>query len=83
MKTTLIAIAMVVAMPLTAMAAQCTSMQMQVDKEFGKRFDRTASTVRQAAKKAQGLCKSGKDAESVKVYQDAMKAAHAGHQMKK
>jgi hypothetical protein len=51
---------------------------MDIDKEFGRRFDRTATDVRHMAKRAAELCKSGKDADSVKMYQEAMKAGHPG-----
>jgi hypothetical protein len=69
----LLSLALLVAMPAVAMAAQCTSMQAEVDKQYGKRFDRTASNVRHMAAKAAALCKSGKDADSVKAYKEAMK----------
>jgi hypothetical protein len=77
MKATLLGIALLCAIPATAMAAQCSSMQMEIDKQYGKRFDRTATNVRHMAVKAAALCKSGKDADSVKMYQEAMKAGHA------
>ena len=74
MKTTLIGIALVVAMPVTAMAFQCPSLQAQINKEYGKRFDGTASTVRRMAAEADALHKSGKHAESVKKYEEAAAA---------
>ena len=82
MKTMLLGIAMLVAMPLTAMAGQCPALQAQIDKEFSKRFDGTASTVKQLAAQADALHKSGKHAESVKKYEEAAKAGNIKLQMK-
>ena len=81
-KVMLLGIAMIVAMPVTAMAGQCPLLQAQIDKEFGKRFDRTASTTKQLAAQANALHKSGKHAESVKKYEEAAKAGNVKLQMK-
>jgi len=60
--------------PLSVSAFQCPQLQAQIDKEFGKRFDRTATTARSTAAEAAALHRAGKHAESVKMYEDAAKA---------
>ena len=55
-------------------AHECPALQAQIDKEFGKRFDRTASTARSLAAQAMSLHKTGKHAESVQKYDEAAKA---------
>lgn len=60
--------------PLSASAFQCPKLQAQIDKEFGKRFDRTASGVRSTAAQAAALHRAGKHDESVKAYEEAAKA---------
>jgi hypothetical protein len=60
--------------PLSASAFQCPKLQAQIDKEFGRRFDRTASSTRNMAAQAAALHKTGKHAESVQKYQEAAKA---------
>lgn len=74
MKAMLIGIAMICALPATAMAGQCPALQAQIDKAYGNRFDGGAATARQMAAKGAALHKSGKHADSVKAYQDAAKA---------
>jgi hypothetical protein len=76
MKATLIGLAMIALMPVTALAFQCPTLQQKIDGEFGKRFDATASKVRQMAAHAAALHKEGKHAESVKAYQEAMAAGN-------
>lgn len=76
MKAILLGIAMVCALPLSAMAFQCPSLQAQIDKGVGNRFDAAASTVRQKAAAASNLHKAGKHAESVKAYEEAAKAGN-------
>ncbi len=41
MKATLLGIAMVCALPVTAMAGQCPALHAQIDKVIGVRFDAT------------------------------------------
>jgi hypothetical protein len=81
MKTMVIALAMIVAMPAAAMAFKCPTLQAEINKTYGKRFDRTATNVRYMAAKADALHKSGKHAESVKAYEEAAKAGNV--EMKK
>lgn len=57
-----------------AFAGECPALHAQIDQQFGKRFDRQASTVRALAKEADALHKSGKHADSVKKYDEAAKA---------
>ena len=76
MKAILLGVAIVLAVPLSAMAFQCPSLQAQVDKAVGNRFDASAQAARQKAAEASNLHKSGKHAESVKAYEDAAKAGN-------
>ena len=57
-----------------ASAFQCPTLQAQIDKAFGKRFDRQAAGARQMATQAAALHKAGKHAESVAKYEEAAKA---------
>ena len=68
------ALVVMCAWPLSAAAFQCPKLQMQIDKELGKRFDRTATGARSMAAQAAALHKSGKHAESVAMYKEAAKA---------
>ena len=76
MKAILLGLAIVLAVPLSAMAFQCPSLQAQVDKGVGNRFDASAQTARQKAAQASDLHKAGKHAESVQAYEEAAKAAN-------
>lgn len=58
----------------TASAGECPMLQAQIDKEFGKRFDKTAAEVKSLAGEGMALHRAGKHAESVKKYDDAAKA---------
>ena len=73
---TLVVFAMIVALPVSAFAFQCPTLQKELDAQLGKRFDATASTARQLAAQGNALHKDGKHAESVQKYQEAMKAGH-------
>jgi hypothetical protein len=68
------ALVLMCAWPLSASASQCPTLQAQIDKEFGKRFDRMATDVRTTAAQAAALHRAGKHAESMKMYEDAAKA---------
>lgn len=83
MKTPLLGIALVLALPLTALAGQCPALQAQVDKQLGGRFDAQASGARHMAAQANDLHKAGKHAESVKKYEEAAKAGNIKLEMKK
>jgi hypothetical protein len=83
MKAVLLGIMMVCAVPAAAMAFQCPTLQAQIDKAVGNRFDASAQTLRQKAAMAANLHKAGKHAESVKAYEDAAKAGNVQLMMKK
>jgi hypothetical protein len=83
MKATLLGLAMICALPVTAMAGQCPALHAQMEKAVGNRFDAAASTARQAAAKASALHREGKHADSVKTYEDAAKAANIKLDVKK
>jgi len=73
----IVAIAALVAIcawPLSAGASQCPKLGAQIDKELGKRFDKTATNARSMAAQAAALHRAGKHDESVKMYQEAAKA---------
>jgi hypothetical protein len=74
MKAIVLGAALLVISAVPASAFQCPSLQTQIDKEFGKRFDRQAATARQFAREADALHRGGKHAESVKKYEEAAKA---------
>lgn len=73
--TALIALVVVLGSPLLVAAFECPKLQAQIDKEYGKRFDRTASTVRTMAEQATALHKAGKNTESQKMCEAAAKEA--------
>ena len=75
MRATLLGIAMVCALPLTAAAGQCPALHAQLDKALSTRFDAGAATAKQRVAKADALHKEGKHADSEKMYQEAAKAA--------
>ena len=83
MKATLLGIAMLCAVPVTAMAGQCPALHAQMDKAIGGRFDAAASTARQLQAEAATLHKDGKHADSVKKYQEAAKALNVTLEEKK
>ena len=74
MKTIVLAASLLAFSAAAAGAHECPALQAQIDKEFGKRFDRTAAGARSAAAEAMALHRAGKHAESVKKYDDAAKA---------
>lgn len=73
MKAFLLAAAAVLLAVAPAMADDCMMRQSQVDKSFGKRFDRQASKVRQIAMEGSKLCKAGKTKEAMMKYEEAAK----------
>jgi basic membrane lipoprotein Med (substrate-binding protein (PBP1-ABC) superfamily) len=78
MRTLLLSLAFValVAMPVSAAseAEQCDMAATQIDKEYGKRFDKKAAEVRSMEAQARSLQKQGKHAEALKVYEAAAKS---------
>jgi hypothetical protein len=78
MRTVLLSLALVVlvAMPVAAAteAEECDMAATQIDREYGKRFDKKAAEVRSMASHARSLQKQGKHAEALKMYEAAAKA---------
>jgi hypothetical protein len=77
MRTLLLAFAFValVALPVCAgtEVEQCDMASTQIDKEYGKRFDRQAASVRSMQTQARKLQAQGKHADALKVYEAAAK----------
>lgn len=74
MRTVLLALGMVAAAATAAGAHECPALQAQIDKELGRRFDKSATEARAMAGEAWKLHQAGKHAESVKKYDEAAKA---------
>lgn len=74
MRTIVLALGVVAVSATIVAAGECPTLQAQVDKEYGRRFDKTAAVVRATAKEAEALHKAGKHADSIKKYDDAAKA---------
>ncbi|MGH7278147.1 MAG: hypothetical protein ACREJG_05615, partial [Candidatus Rokuibacteriota bacterium] len=74
MKPFLISLALLVVSAGVGHAAECPLLQAQIDKVYGKRFDRQASSVRSMASEAWALHKAGKHVESERKYDEAAKA---------
>lgn len=75
MKKVLLGLTFVAMSATVAGAFECPTLQAQVDKQIGKRFDRQAAGARSLAAEAMALHKAGKHADSVKKYDEAAKAA--------
>jgi hypothetical protein len=73
--TALLLVLLIVGFPLTsALAADdCKMRQEQVDRAYGKRFDKQATKVRSVAADASKLCKGGKTKEALALYDQAAK----------
>ena len=69
----LLSLAMLMATATAAIAGECPLLQAQIDKEYGKRFDKTAADVKSMAAEAMALHLSGKHAESVEALTKAEK----------
>ena len=80
MRMLLLSLALVSLMVMPVMAAteaeQCDMASKQIDKEFGKRFDKKAAEVRSMTAHARSLQKQGKHAEALKEYEAAAKAGN-------
>jgi hypothetical protein len=74
MKAILFGLSLLAISAAAAGAHECPALQTQIDKEFGRRFDRSASGARSVAAEAMALHRAGKHAESVQKYDDAAKA---------
>lgn len=74
MKALLLVLVAIVFAAAPALAADdCMMRQTQIDKTFGKRFDKQASKVRSIAAQGSKLCKSGKTKEGLMKYDEAGK----------
>jgi hypothetical protein len=82
MRTVVLGLAILGLSATVASASQCPLLQAQVDKEFGKRFDRQAAQARATAAEGWALHRAGKHADSVKKYEEAAKAGGLKLQMK-
>jgi len=58
-----------------ALAGQCPTLQAQIDKAIGNRFDPGSASARSLAAQANSLHVAGKHAESEAKYEEAAKAA--------
>jgi hypothetical protein len=58
-----------------ALASQCPTLQAQIDRAIGNRFDPGAANARSLASQANSLHVAGKHAESEAKYDEAAKAA--------
>ncbi len=65
MKAMLLGMAFVVASAATAVAAECPAVHAEVQKMYGKRFDKKAASVREADTQAMRLEKAGKKQEAM------------------
>lgn len=73
MKALLLGMALVVASAATAVAAECPAVHAEVQKMYGKRFDKQASTIRQADTQAMMLEKAGKKQEAMMLCEKIAK----------
>lgn len=83
MKRILLGVILAGAVTGVASAGECPMLQAQIDKEFGKRFDKTAAAAKSLAAEGMALHKAGKHAESVAKYDEAAKAGGIMLQHKK
>lgn len=58
-----------------ALANQCPTLQAQIDRAIGTRYDPSAANARSLAAQAMALHNAGKHEESVAKYDEAAKAA--------
>ena len=75
MKSFVTALVLVVSAAAPALASQCPTLQAQIDKAVGTRYDPSAANAKQLAAQAWALHQSGKHAESEAKYDEAAKAA--------
>jgi hypothetical protein len=75
MKTLIAALVLVASAAVPALANQCPTLQAQIDKALGNRYDPTAASAKQLASQAWALHQAGKHAESEAKYDEAAKAA--------
>ena len=82
MKSFVTALVLVASAAAPALAGQCPTLQAQIDKAIGTRYDPSAATAKQLASEAWSLHQSGKHAESEAKYDEAAKAAGIALQKK-
>jgi hypothetical protein len=75
MKSFVTALVLVVSAAGHALADQCPTLQAQIDRAVGNRFDAGAANARSLAAQANTLHTTGKHTESVAKYDEAAKAA--------
>ena len=75
MKSFVTALVLVASAAVPALAGQCPTLQAQIDKAVGTRYDPSAANAKQLASQAWALHQAGKHAESVAKYDEAAKAA--------
>jgi hypothetical protein len=73
MKTLLLVSVVVAFTAAPALADDCMMRQVQIDKAFGKRFDKQATKVRSIAYDGSRLCKAGKTKDGLMKYDEAAK----------
>jgi len=74
MRALVIGLAVLTLSAVPALAADdCAMRQYEIDKVYGKRFDKKAAEVRGLAKQAMALCKAGKKEDAMKMYDEANK----------
>jgi hypothetical protein len=84
-KTSIIALAVLVFLVTPAMANQCPQLIKQINDAVDSRMaadDTAGSTARKLAKEAEALHKEGKHAEAVQKAEEAAKVIHLKLQMK-
>ena len=75
MKIALTVLALVASAAGPAIAGQCPSLADQMDKALGQRYDAGATNAKVMVKDAMALHQAGKHDESMKMLEDAAKAA--------
>ena len=75
MKSFVTALVLVASAAAPALAGQCPTLQAQIDKAVGTRYDPSAANAKQLAAQAWTLHQTGKHAESEAKYDEAAKAA--------
>jgi len=75
MKSFITALVLVASTAAPALASQCPTLQAQIDRAIGTRYDPSAANAKQLASQAWTLHQSGKHAESEAKYDEAAKAA--------
>jgi hypothetical protein len=73
MKALLLSLVVIAFAAVPALAEDCALRQAQIDKAYGKRFDKQASKVRSIAFEGSRLCKAGKTKDGLVKYDDAAK----------